>query len=292
LTADEDSETLDDAVRFRVNGVVLDSTQAVFDDGTWTITGISTSDLAGLEILYHDYEGTIDVGIQTVDGTDTLGSEITGSFDLRITPSHDIDLSSETTDMDIIATEGAFQDTIISGSGDDYIDAGAGRDVIDAGAGNDTIDGGNAKDTINGGAGNDTIYGGAGDDVIDGGTGSDLIDGGDGYDTILLSDGISSLDFSKLTDIEEIDLTNDSADTITNLTLDDVVEMTDSDNELKITGDDSEGDSVTFKEEDGWTKDSETVVEDGITFDVYTNSSDDETVKVKVQADISDGITS
>ncbi|CAI8217748.1 MAG: hypothetical protein ABF301_04640 [Sulfurovum sp.] len=68
--------------------------------------------------------------------------------------------------------------------------------------------------------------------------------------------------------------------------------MTDSDNELKITRESF--DSVSFKnaEEDDetWSKEENTVTEDGKEFDVYTN--DDKSVQVKVQTDISDGITS
>ena len=272
LTADADSLALDDAARFRINGTILDSTQAVFTDGTWTLTEISTADLADLEILYYDYTGVIDVTVKTIDGDDD--SSITeSSFDLSVTTSHNIDLSSETTDMDIIASEGNFNDNITGGSADDY---------IDAGAGSDTIDGGNGNDTIDAGAGADII-------TTDG---NDTIDAGAGFDTLILDAGASiNIDFTKLDNIEKIDLTNDSADTLNNLTLADVVDMTDSNNELKIISDDSE-DSVSFKESDGWTKDANTVTEDGKTFDVYSNSDGIDSVQVKVEQPISDGVTS
>ena len=300
LTANDPDNALDDAARFRLSdGTVLSNTQATFAAGVWTITGISTAELADLEILYHDYTGTIDVSVQTVDGTDTRITE--DSFALRITPSQDIDLSSETTDMDIIATEGAFKDNIISGSGDDYIDSGKGRDVINAGAGDDTIDSGNAKDTINGEEGNDIIDGGRGADIIDGGEGNDIIatdgldtiDGGIGFDTVILDEGIS-LNFNNvqnLSNIEEIDLSQTGANSLLNLSLQDVIDMTDGDNVLKITGDSD--DSVSFKNgtgDDTWSTTS-TVTEDGKTFDVYTNT-DDNSVQVKVEQPISDGITS
>ncbi|MFA9373394.1 MAG: cadherin-like domain-containing protein, partial [Poseidonibacter sp.] len=272
LTADASSDALDDAARFRLSdGTVLSNTQATFAAGVWTITGISTAELADLEILYHDYTGTIDVSIQTIDGTDTRITE--DSFDLRITPSHDIDLSSETTNMDIIATDGAYQDTITSGSGDDYIDSGAARDVIDAGAGNDTIDGGEGNDII----------------ATDG---NDTIDGGIGFDTLILDEGIS-LNFNNvqnLSNIEEIDLSQTGANSLLNLSLQDVIDMTDGDNVLKITGDSD--DSVSFKNgtgDDTWSTTS-TVTEDGKTFDVYTNT-DDNSVQVKVEQVVSDGIT-
>ena len=66
--------------------------------------------------------------------------------------------------------------------------------------------------------------------------------------------------------------------------------MTDDDNILKITSDDND-DHVSFKEADGWSKETKTVTEDGKTFDIYSNSDDTNSVQVKVEQPISDGIT-
>jgi hypothetical protein len=109
---------------------------------------------------------------------------------------------------------------------------------------------------------------------------------------LTLNEGIN-LDFDKienLSNIEEIDLSSTGANNILNLSLQDVIAMTDSSNDLKITGDSA--DSVTFKDgtgTDAWSTNS-TVTEGGKTFDVYTNT-DDNTVQVKVEQPISDGIT-
>ncbi|MBU3014042.1 cadherin-like domain-containing protein, partial [Poseidonibacter lekithochrous] len=95
-------------------------------------------------------------------------------------------------------------------------------------------------------------------------------------------DNIDALSSSNtLKNIDTIDLSENGENNLLNLSLQDVIDMTDSSNELKITG--TSDDDVTLK--GNWEKGSE---ESG--FDVYTNT-DDDTVKVKVQTDISDGIT-
>ncbi|XQC06243.1 hypothetical protein ACOAJ8_03920 [Arcobacter cryaerophilus gv. pseudocryaerophilus] len=161
--------------------------------------------------------------------------------------------------------------------------------------GNDTITGGEGRDIIYGQGGNDTIItdintnnGKADGDI--------LIDGGTGFDTIKL-EGNNDIDFSKLGDIikniEAIDLT-EGDHKLTNITLDDVLKMTDSNKELIILRDSK--DSVLFKDTVGengqaqtWLKAENSIVKDGKTFEVYTNTGDS-TVQVKVEQPI-DGIT-
>ena len=104
-------------------------------------------------------------------------------------------------------------------------------------------------------------------------------DGLDGTDTLVLN-GVT-LDPSEISNIEILDL--EAGNNSISLTLDDVLDMTDDDNELKILGDSA--DSVNFTGT-GW---SSTAEESG--FDIYTYSTDT-TVQVKVQTEIFDGITS
>lgn len=96
-----------------------------------------------------------------------------------------------------------------------------------------------------------------------------------------------TIDFSGLID-NEIDLREES-DSFNNLTLSDVINLTDSTNNLTILGDASE--NLNFKSEPGaqWNKSDSTVDENGNTFDVYTNSGDS-TVEVMIQQDINDQI--
>ncbi len=111
---------------------------------------------------------------------------------------------------------------------------------------------------------------------------SSLIDGGIGDDTLELMSG-QNIDFSQignvLKNIEEIDLSANGKNELTKITLQDVIDMTDDRNEIKITG--TVEDKVTLSNE--WSK--------GITTDGYTEytaTSNDETVKLKIQTDITD----
>ncbi len=98
--------------------------------------------------------------------------------------------------------------------------------------------------------------------------GTTAVDGGAGYDTLVISNDIN-LDFSdtnlaNIANIEKIDL-NSGDHTLDNLSLDDVLDMTDSNNTLEIIGD-GDGDATIETGEDnvstidtqGWNKLSET----------------------------------
>ena len=123
-----------------------------------------------------------------------------------------------------------------------------------------------------------------------------MIDGGSGVDTLVLPSA-TNIDFSTLDtatnpikNIEVIDLGISGTNTLSNLSLADVIDMTDSNNDLYILGNTS--DSVDF-EGSGWIKGTSTVTEtvNGTvhTFDVYTNAGDN-TVTVKVEQLINDTI--
>jgi len=93
-------------------------------------------------------------------------------------------------------------------------------------------------------------------------------------------------DLSKLNNLSEIDLSQNGDHDILNLSLQDVLDITGSSKELKIIGDNA--DNVSLKNEGNtWSKVAGTGADSG--FDIYSNS-DDPTVKVKVQTDISDNI--
>ena len=73
-------------------------------------------------------------------------------------------------------------------------------------------------------------------------SGSD-IDALGGIDTITLKQDVDTIDFSQLHNIEKIDLTANGDHTLSGLKLSDVIDMTDSNNTLTITGSDT-GDSI------------------------------------------------
>jgi Ca2+-binding RTX toxin-like protein/Mg-chelatase subunit ChlD len=114
------------------------------------------------------------------------------------------------------------------------------------------------------------------------------INGSDDYDTMIFEDDIS-LNFEKLAqnvkEMEAIDLRNEQADTLNEISSSDVLKITDEDNVLKILGED--GDKVGLDNGEGnWTKSDQRVSEEGETFDVWTN--DDATVYIDtdIQVDI------
>ncbi len=128
---------------------------------------------------------------------------------------------------------------------------------------------------ITGTSANEILIGGDGDDLLIGGGGNDTFNGGTGYDTLLTYD---TIDFSKVQNIEEINL-GDGAQNIS-LALSDVVNITDADNELFITGDSS--DNVTLQNSDNWSQATSQTVAG---FNDYT-SNQDETVKLHIQDDL------
>jgi len=101
----------------------------------------------------------------------------------------------------------------------------------------------------------------------------------------IMEEGFISL--SDMTN-NEIDLNEENKE-FENLTLSDVINLTDDSNDLTIFGDNSE--SISFKSEPDaqWTKSDTTVTENNISFDIYTNSGDS-SVEVTVQQDINDHI--
>ncbi|SFV64495.1 Alkaline phosphatase [hydrothermal vent metagenome] len=230
---------LDDTALFRLsNGTTIPSgtMTASFNAGVWTVAGIAYDDINDLQLLYKAYNGDIDVVVKTVDAAtnlpaDTLSdvNDSQGTFNLRL-------------DASTTITTGDEDNVITTSDAGVTVNSGAGADTITGGAGNDTISGEVGADTVNAGEGADTI-------ITDG---ADTIDGGLGEDTIVLTTG-ATLDFSLLDNIEIINLTANGDHTLANLSLDDILGMTDSDNLLTITGD--VADDVSTIDTTGWTQD-------------------------------------
>ncbi|RXJ87648.1 immunoglobulin-like domain-containing protein, partial [Arcobacter sp. CECT 8985] len=143
-----------------------------------------------------------------------------------------------------------------------------------------------------------TIDAGKGDDEIVFHAG-DKVDGGEGEDTLLILDddesidisGINTIqastDLSQVHNIEAIDLSNDIKD---NLVIDeeDVKNLTDNENVLKIFGDDS-GDRVTLEGgSDNWTSGGQVTDDDGNTFNVFEGTaSGTSNIKILIDSDVS-----
>ena len=103
-------------------------------------------------------------------------------------------------------TGSAVDNTLTGGASADSLSGQAGNDCLIGNAGSNTLDAGDGADTLLGGTGVDVLLGGAGDDRLLIGTGSFAsVDGGAGND-ILAAGGFGLTDFSKLANIEAIDL--------------------------------------------------------------------------------------
>jgi len=177
-----------------------------------------------------------------------------------------------------------------------------GNNVIAGGAGNDTLIGGSGNDTLAGGAGNDSLVSDLSSNAttLFGDTQTNGIDGGSGIDTLILTTG-SSINFNALTsannpitNIEVIDLSQNGGHSLTNLTVQDVLDMTGGGNTLTILGD-SASDIVQLSNADGTWNHAGTVTEaihngTSHTFEIYTDSTVDPTVTLKVEQAISDTI--
>ncbi|WP_103631199.1 retention module-containing protein [Campylobacter concisus] len=153
---------------------------------------------------------------------------------------------------------------------------------ITTGSGSDTIKVGTyvEKSTINLGDGKDTIEAG----YFQGNNNN--IDGGEGYDRLILTnqaDNKGNIDLSNIAkqahNFEEIDISNGKAGQTLKISLKDVVDLTDDNNILKISGD--AGDAVSFKDS-GWSKGSSS---NGYTS--YTNvNTDGKTVTIQIEDEI------
>lgn len=182
---------------------------------------------------------------------------------------------------------GSGHDFVDGGAGHDIIYTYAGSDVVYGGSGWDSIYGGSGNDDLFGEGGDDWIFGGSGDDIISGGPGHDIISGDLGFD-VLYGDGgddifeIYSNELSDLEDsfdggdgfdallfynddptiplyvdlalidainIEIIDLNTLDHEIDLDLTLSDVIEVTDGFNELYIDGD---GGDTVLSAGQGW----------------------------------------
>ena len=174
---------------------------------------------------------------------------------------------------------------------DDNINGGNDQIYVNGAVFNGKNENGSIHGGIFAGGGDDEIFVNSGifnDANIEGGIGNDLIsikqgvnlnnttiNGGTGDDTLKIAD--DTLDFSKVKNIEKLDLTEGSHNI--NLSAKDVLDMTDDRNKLRIDGDGN--DNLALKS-NGWLA-SGTTTADGIDYNVYTNTVGGKTVTLEVQ---------
>jgi len=203
------------------------------NDG-YVLSGVPSSSINDIQILYRAYNGTITYKGKTVETSDPeqVSSEEIETAVLNLSES-------------VAIETGAQNDTITTTNRSTTVNSGAGDDSITGGAGDDFLDGGTGINTLVGGAGNDTLIFSAE---------NTLMDGGDGIDTLLINvdnitinfgDLVGEFDSSVIDNIEVIDLTGNDAQSLINIGTNDVITMTDSNNALFINGDNEDEVSVT-----------------------------------------------
>ena len=216
----------------------------------------------------------------------------------------DVDAAVTTTGSTI--NMGDTKDEVGTGTaGDDIINMGDGKSAKEqeahGGEGNDTVNIDGESFKVYGEAGNDTFNISSNDFSNKSGSSSgsssgkaskaaDMdgdIDGGEGLDTLVFSDGMD-IDMSALDDnisnIETINL-GEGTQNITSLHTSDVLNMTDTDNILRIDGDST--DSIELNTESEWKLgDFQTTDEiTGQTYDVY-ESVDDSGTTLEISTNI------
>ena len=254
------------------------------EPGFYVISGVPVESLNSLFVKSAtSYIGPLDITLQTVETAngDTFTTPA-GTIEIDVKPT--LVFNGTNADDELISVNQTAALKYSGGAGNDTFIGGSGNDTLNGDAGNDTLIGNAGNDIINGGAGNDTISGGAGNDTINGGTGNDtivfdaadlIINGGDGIDTLLISEENTTINFgtfdsSKFESIEVIDMTGNGAQSLTNLSTSDVLDIINdtvmTDKGLVINGDSDDSVSLTAT---GWTN-SGTTTQDGINYNVYS----------------------
>ena len=273
---------------------------------TFTMTIIQQPNSASDDVLLFDFKGT-DGGSgddTLIFGTDwnSIGIDFTALDDtltknietLDLTQHGDHSITLNTTDVEAM-TDSRNALTIESDAGDTINIQNNGDNVwAQQGTTNVYEDVNGTTLTINGLGTIDKsgMNATAGDDVL-GYNDTNTIDGGIGNDRLIIFD-TKEVDFTKVQNAEILDYEVVGDHTVTNLTLDQVIAITDGNNDLKIFGDVS--DNIDFDASDNWVKNDTgnayggaIQTEGGKTFDVYT-SANDTSVEVKVQVEVHDSI--
>ena len=173
----------------------------------------------------------------------------------------------------------AYENNSITGDeNDNYLKGGYQNDILIGGAGNDTLDGYGSNDILEGGAGDDTLI------INYRPESTTQADGGTGYDTLQLisyyfepSINLSNKNFSN---IEEITIDQEFE---ISLSIQDVLDVTDADNELIISGDAQLSLASTGE---GWIQGADQVI-DTETFNAYTAGG----ATLLIDSDITQDIT-
>lgn len=265
-----------DGVTQTINNVVLDA------NGGVDVRIVNSSNRNNEDLWIDDFSVTVGSGYKydlslaatLADGNETLSDVTLTNMPSNITlkDSNGVDIAqnpdgsySVTLDGNGDSTVTIYSDTQLNPTATSQITASV-----------TSTDGTDTATTTIGGSGDETV-------VYESG---DMVDGGVGYDTITVSTDASldNLDFAKLDNIEEIDMSNSGMNAINNLSLNDVLDMTDTDNTLVIKGDDGV-DTVNSVDTTGWTQSAKTDDGTNTTYE-YTNDTTSDSITLIVEDQI------
>jgi hypothetical protein len=291
----------------------LNTLKIVQNDGTYSVetqvtvhdgsSSTSTSNTETFELALVQEHGTANndtllydtKGVDGLGGDDTIifGTDWDGantidmsalknieSFDLTQHGDHSVtikttDVEAMTDTRNALVIETDTGDTVTLQNDGDNVWAQQGITTVyeDTNGATVTINGGGIID-------NSATIPSTGDDVL-GYNGTNDIDGDTGHDRLIIFDG-ATIDYTRIQNIETLDLSVKGDHDLGTLSLADVVSITDSNNDLVIEGD--SGDAVSFSTADGWSQGGSV---GGYT--TYTNTND-ATIEVKVSDDVNDQI--
>ena len=245
--------------------------------GFYVISGVPVESLNSLFVKSAtSYIGPLEITLQTVETANSATfTTPAGTIEIDVRPTLVFDGTDN--DDELISVNQTAALKYSGGAGDDTFIGGSGNDTFNGDAGNDTLIGNAGNDIINGGAGNDTIDGGTGNDTIVFDADDLVINGGDGSDTLLINVSGTTIDFgtfdsSKFESIEVIDMTGNGAQSLTNLSTSDVLDIINdtlmTNKGLIINGNSADSVSLTAT---GWTN-SGITTQDGINYNVYSFS--------------------
>ncbi|NTU57874.1 MAG: cadherin-like domain-containing protein, partial [Chlorobiaceae bacterium] len=278
LNDTDGSETLSIKLSGLTGGATIKIGATTYTPVGGSFTLPSESDLSTAKlVLPNTYEGyyTFNVTARATEGansdyadnTKTLGVYVLGAFST-------VDLLGE----GLVIKKGTINADTLSNTAKNggYLMGLAGNDTLNANTNDDWLDGGTGSDVLHGSGGSDHLVYDSADTVIDGGTG---VGTGTSAIDILILPTATNIDFGAssppITNMEVIDLTGNGDHTISNLSGQDVKDITGSPYVLTIIGD--YGDTVSLQDITGATwsmtgTSSHTV--DGVTYacDVYTNT--------------------
>lgn len=282
ISAQEASGGLGHWTDFQIGSVVSYTAQNIIDDFT----------INSLALLANDTDVDGDVlSIQIDDDNLYLANTATvvGTVSLDVDGNVFVDLDQSYEITGDISNAATFNYTVIDGNGG----SDQGVATIDIALGTVT----NNEIHYGGEADDGSIIGTQTDDVI-GFEKVAVIDGDEGEDTLLFGSSDTDIDMAailngavyndddtqtSILNIEKLDLSETGDHILSNLSVEDVIAITDDDNTLKITGSDdiNNEDEIRLNMTDDGTPDSEhwydtgvDVVEDGITYSTYTNAAD------------------